>query len=525
MAFTPGRGSPLTRRWLFRIAAILLSLTPLLGVEIGLRLLGLGRATDFDDPAVGFSSIQPLFVLNDEGDRYEIPRSRRLCFEPQDFPAIKPPSEFRIFCLGGSTAQGRPYSIPTAFPTWLELALGAADPSRSWRVVNCGGISYASYRLLPILKEVLAYQPDLILLYIGDNEFLEDRAFAEHKSRPLWLRRAEGTAGRFRLYNLIRGQVHRATEPEAVRPILPAEVDALLDYKGGLEAYHRNDAQRAAVIADYAANLHRMIALCRERKVPVILACPACNLETPPFKSEHKPGLSAARRQRFDALWEEARSHYDRSLPKAVEILNRAAAIDDEHAGLMSVLGRSLQSLGRHNEARAALIQACDWDVCPLRILSPMRQEVRRIAEATGTPFVDAFALFAGKSPGGIPGYAWLVDHVHPTIPGNQLLASAFFETMRREGWVHPTTGWQARRDVVYAARLAALDTFYYLKADQRLHNLEAWARGRAERDRSQGPIGIDYARWVEEDPRGDKKSPASKAVSEEAGPAAGASP
>ena len=31
----------------------------------------------------------------------------------------------------------------------LELSLRAARPEREWDVINCGGVSYASYRLVP----------------------------------------------------------------------------------------------------------------------------------------------------------------------------------------------------------------------------------------------------------------------------------------------------------------------------------------------------------------------------------------
>ena len=162
---------------LFRVAAVLLGLLPLLGCEITLRMLGLGKPTDFNDPFVGFSDIHPLFVLNDDIGRYEIPKSRQTHFQPESFAADKPADEFRVFVLGGSTVQGRPWSIETSFTTWLELNLNAADPSRKYEVVNCGGVSYASYRLVPILQEVLhsdpggglRYQPDLIVFCEGQD--------------------------------------------------------------------------------------------------------------------------------------------------------------------------------------------------------------------------------------------------------------------------------------------------------------------------------------------------------------------
>ncbi len=64
--------------------------------------------------------------------------------------------------LGGSTVQGHPFSVETSFTTWLELSLKAADPSRHWRVVNCAGVSYATYREAIVVKELLGYKPDLL---------------------------------------------------------------------------------------------------------------------------------------------------------------------------------------------------------------------------------------------------------------------------------------------------------------------------------------------------------------------------
>src|SRR5262249_61251249 len=97
-------------------------------------------------------------------------------FRPDSFAAKKSPHEFRVFCLGGSTVQGEPFEIETAFTTWLELSLQAADPERKFDVINCGGVSYATYRLVPVLQEVAGHQPDLIIFFEGHNEFLEDRA-------------------------------------------------------------------------------------------------------------------------------------------------------------------------------------------------------------------------------------------------------------------------------------------------------------------------------------------------------------
>src|SRR3954464_5331092 len=174
---------PFWKGLLFRAVAIGLGLLPLVACELTLRALGTGKPTEFNDPFVGFSDIHPLFVLNEQTGHYEIPKSRQSHFQPDGFSAEKSPDEFRIFVLGGSTVQGRPWSIETSFTTWLELNLNASDRAHRYDVVNCGGVSYATYRLIPILQEVLNYQPDLIVFCEGHNEFLEDRSYAPLKAQ------------------------------------------------------------------------------------------------------------------------------------------------------------------------------------------------------------------------------------------------------------------------------------------------------------------------------------------------------
>src|SRR4051812_28968707 len=222
---------PLGKTLLFRALAIAVGLMPLVMCELALRSLGVGRPSDSNDPFVGFSDIHPLFVLNRQSGQYEIPKSRQTHFQPDSFLADKPANEFRIFVLGGSTVQGRPWSIETSFTTWLELHLNAADSSRHYEVVNCGGVSYATYRLIPVLQEVLHYQPDLVIFCEGHNEFLEDRSYAPVKARPAGVNWAIRQVSRLHTYNLLRQSVlgaRAATEASSSQPqvVLGPEVDA-----------------------------------------------------------------------------------------------------------------------------------------------------------------------------------------------------------------------------------------------------------------------------------------------------------
>ncbi len=409
-----GGASPVSarRRWVFRLAALLLGLLPLVGFEAACVVFDWGRPSLHDDPFVGFRAVKPLFVPSDDGTRMEIPKARQVYFCADSFAAQKADDEFRIFCLGGSSVQGSPFHIQTAFSTWLEISLKAAEPTRTWRVVNCGGVSYASYRLVPILQEVLDYEPDLIIVYTGHNEFLEARTLDHVAAQGALVNESIELASRLRTFTLLREGYLRlqgisSQDPPAGRPVLPTEVETLLDYRGGLEQYHLDDAWHASVIGQYEFNLRRMVRMARERGVPIWLVNPPCNLrDCPPFKAEHDPKLPAEAVDRWDALIESAhrhlrREHYDPY--QALSEFRQACQLDARHAGAFYSLAQCLESLEKLDEAKAAYQQAKELDVCPLRILQPMNEVVLKVADESDLPLLDAVALFESVSANGIP--------------------------------------------------------------------------------------------------------------------------
>ncbi|MBI3465320.1 MAG: SGNH/GDSL hydrolase family protein [Planctomycetes bacterium] len=478
------------KTWLFRTAAVLIGLSPLVACEAVLTAFDWGRPSWYDDPFVGFSAVYPLFELDESGTRYEIPRSRRAYFRPESFASQKAANEYRIFCLGESTTQGSPYGIETSYTTWLELALTAADPSRQWEIVNCGGISYASYRLVPILDEVLQHQPDMIVIYVGQNEFLEDRTFHHVKQMPRALSAAHEQLARLRTYTLFRSAALDLTgrsreHLEKDKPVLRAEVDALLDYRGGLAQYHRDEKWREGVVRQYEFNLRKLAAMCRDAGVPLIFCNPVCNLrDCPPFKCQHRDNIAPAERERFNQLLDEARAVYATDRHQALAMLREAAKIDDRHAAVHYELGKFFEDLGMRDEARAAFIRAKEEDVCPLRILECMNEIVLDVARDTRTPLIDVRAMFDARSRSGIPGDDWLVDHVHPSFEGHQLIANALAEKLIAQRVLTPRSDWETVRQARYRDHLASLPAFYFLEGQERLRGQTMWAQGRARRER-----------------------------------------
>jgi len=472
-------------RWVaFRLAALGVVLLPLVLLEVALRLFVAPPPVELGDPYVSFSGVSRLFVLDGDGRRYVTSESRLQGFRRQWFGARKQPGALRIFCLGGSTVQGRPYSVETSFTSWLELDLEAAMPGADHEVVNCGGISYASYRLVPILREVLEYEPDLVVIYMGHNEFLEDRTYAVLKRMPRRVLALHRVLLHLRSYSLASHYLRRRQEAEtgagSGKTVLGEKVKTKLDFENGLASYHRDEQWRQGVIEHFRHNVETMVRLCRAAGVPVILANPVCNLkDCPPFKSEHRAGLSEQQRRRLVELQREARALDWSDVGGKIELLEQAVKLDDRHAGLLYWLGRCYARLGRRGQAKEYFVAAREQDVCPLRIIAPMQDAIREIADEYHVALLDVEKLIAERTDDGIPGDEWLLDHVHPSIAGHQLIADALFDLMERMGLVEPVDGWRQAREELWRRRLESLDPTYFTHAAGRLKSLTEWSRGR----------------------------------------------
>ncbi|MEY2881261.1 MAG: hypothetical protein RLZZ15_3641 [Verrucomicrobiota bacterium] len=469
------------RRAWFRVAAVLVGLAPLVALEIALRLLDVARPAAAD-PAAGFGAAPPLFER--QGDVWRTARARAPFIAPQEFPAEKPRGGRRAFFFGGSTVFGHPYLGDTAFPKWLELELAARDPARAWQAINCGGISYASYRIAPMVREVLRHQPDLIVVATGHNEFLEDRTYHVEKNRSAlgaWLRRRAAALHTLALARRIfsRENATPSSADPAGDAALTPHVNTRLDYESGYASYRRDEGWERDVAAQYEESLHQIVADCWAAGVPLLLVRLGSNLrDCPPYKSEHRAGLPPTAETDWQAAFDVATATEKTDPARALRLYQEAAAIDGEHALLNFRIARLLDRLGRAAEARAFFERARDTDICPLRITAPLERALLSVARETATPLVDAAAVIAARCPDGLAGNDWYVDHVHPTIGGHQLIARTIAAELHARDWVAGAADWpEAARVKTYAAHLATLGPAYFADGRRRVGWLENWAK------------------------------------------------
>jgi len=456
------------------------------GLELALRVVGVRPILATEDPFVGFESKIPLFVERFQPDGatvMETAENKRSLFNKQTFPKHKPRGTYRIFCLGGSTTYGRPYNDETAFSGWLRAFLPVADTSHPWEVINAGGISYASYRVALLMEELVRYEPDLFIIYSGHNEFLEERTYRDILETPSWVTSVASQLGRTSIYTIFR-KVYEAGGEKTVRPqdgryMLPGEVNAILDNAVGLKEYHRDDTLQQKVIEHYKYNLARLVDFSRSIGAGVVMVTPASNLkDCSPFKSEHKKGLSPDQINRFQILVDRAKHLADSGkLTEELSVLSEAEQIDDRYASLHYRKGCIFYEAGRYEEAKQSLQRARDEDVCPLRALTLMVDIVRQVAVEKNVSLVDFAADMDRRSAHAITDEQCFLDHVHPTIEGNRLLALALVDTLAKMDIVHPVSSWnEAAVQAVVDSVEGRIDDKAHAEALVKLSKVLNWA-------------------------------------------------
>ena len=126
------------------------------------------RPVDF---GVGFNKESRLFVPSPRAPGTMVVRQEKLKhFRPQEFPLKKAPGTLRIVIMGGSSV----YLLEEELPVLKKnLSDSLADRYDNVEIINAGGISYGSHRLVILIQEFLQYEPDMVLLYTGHNELGE----------------------------------------------------------------------------------------------------------------------------------------------------------------------------------------------------------------------------------------------------------------------------------------------------------------------------------------------------------------
>lgn len=409
----------------------------LAGAELILRAVGYGHAPGFwrkEKDASGQTWIRENWWVTAPFFAPELAR------RPQPFrvPETKAPENFRIFVLGSSAAMGDPepsFSIARV----LETMLRAAYPKVHFEVINASVTAINSHVVRGIAEDCAKLQPDLFIVYEGNNEVIGP--FGPGTVFTPVLRSSDAIRAAIFLRGLRLGQALTAVARRARGPAgAPEDWDGMQMF---LQHEIAADDPRLQVTENlFADNLRAIVRAGQQSGANVILATVLTNQKDfAPFQSRHRTGLTAEQVANAEAALRAGRGALARSeWIEAEKTLRASLAIDDAFAETHFWLGRALLRQNRNEEAKTELQRALDLDVLRFRTDSRLNETIRRVARDSGgaAELADLAQAAGVESPGGVVGDELLYEHVHLSLRGAYLVARQLFsqvsEDLRRRG-------------------------------------------------------------------------------------------
>ncbi len=352
-------------------------------IEIGLRLFGYQEDT------------QELFIEVESNPDYLVANTKFIeryfpAFVPQVAPNAfkkeKTSNTFRVFVFGGSSAVGFPYNFYYSFADQLEQKLLLYTEGVNIEIVNLGMTAVNSYVIHDLSERVEKYEPDVVIIYAGHNEYYGSFGAASTqfsivnnvgiKRLILWLKD-------WRLYQFMESLFPVDAGEKGDRRTMMAKVVKHADIKQDSEIF--NDG-----IEQFEANLGDVISRFTSTDIPVFIGTIASNLKDQDPLSYSQNALLA---------FEE---------------------------------GQTLFAAGDTAKALEKFIQAKEYDEVRFRAPNAINEVIKGFADVEHVHIVDIEDALRQHSQSGIEDASLFIDHLHPNFQGHFIMADVFYEQISK---------------------------------------------------------------------------------------------
>lgn len=431
-----------------RIFFVIMLVLPILIIgtlELGLRLIHYGPDLSlFVEKEIYGTTYK---VMNPLVKARYFPKSALALETTTDyFKVPKPQGTFRIFCLGGSTVVGFPYWRNASFASFLQQRLSKLFPERKIEVINLGMTAVNSYTVLDIAKELPNYEPDLIIVYDGHNEFYGGLGVASNLtiSSSRWITMLYLQIIHSKVFLLIRETINglksliggSSDKPSRNLTLELLAKDKYIPY--GSELY--KEAENT-----FKLNMYDLCSICRNHNIPVILSTQVSNLrDMPPFASIESKELSAENKEVLSKHLASGMLAWNKkNWKEALEEFRAVIKIDSQYAFAHFKIADCLKMIGRIDEARSEYFKARDYDQLRFRTSSDFNNLIRQMEDNTTVGVVDMEQLFIAQSPDSLTGNEILLEHVHPNSYGYFLMAKGYASVMSKRGILFSHEEWK----------------------------------------------------------------------------------
>jgi tetratricopeptide (TPR) repeat protein len=360
----------------------------------------------------------------------------KLLPSPEFFLVSKPPGTFRIFCLGESTTIGFPYRYNAAFSSFLRDRLKTVFPSRSIEVVNLGITATNSYTVLDMTKDLMNYEPDLLVIYDGHNEFygVLGAASNDHIAPARWMTLLYLRMLHLRTFQLVKNTVFEIKNIIAKPPTDNTNRSTLMEQVArGKNIPYGSDVYKNG-IAVFQENLKELSDQCRNRNIPLIISTQVSNIrDQSPFISNNSPGISEKQRNEFQQFYTRGLEFQSKGLlDSAITCFQSSIALDTLYADIHYRLAQCLDVKGRKQEAYPEYILARDYDELRFRTDSRFNNLIRSMDDRKCSFVADIEEVFKSHSQDSLVGHNLILEHVHPNTRGHFFIAKEYASLMRK---------------------------------------------------------------------------------------------
>ncbi|MBU2493161.1 MAG: hypothetical protein KJ571_11100 [Bacteroidetes bacterium] len=380
---------------LFYIILFLLPAVFLILIEITLLLFDYG-----DNPEEWVSLSNDIEILNPDISKRYFSGINNPPFSTESFLLKhKPDNSFRVIVLGASSGAGYPYQNSASFSKYIRKYLRLSYPDNTIEVANVSMAAVNSYTMLDLLPGIIEKKPDLILIYLGHNEYYGALG--------------AGSAQSFVSSRLLTKFVLKINEFRTVQFIknILMKISGSMIKSGGTDdgtlmaqvasekLIELNSEIYAKGLDQFEGNMRDIFSICKEAGVNVIIGTLASNVkDQAPFNPVKNSSFPPA----------------DKVYDSALIAMNKSD----------------------YPAADSLFTYAKDLDGLRFRAPEKINEIITTLAKEYGFISADIKKEMKLKSLNNIIGNDLMTDHLHPNIHGYQIIGKSFLKEMLKNGFL-----------------------------------------------------------------------------------------
>lgn len=399
---------------LLKLSSFFLVLSFFAAIEILVRIIFPAKPTD------SMIDLGPINLFSKEiiqGETwYRISNKNAYSNRNVLFKEKKEKDQVRVICLGGSASAGWPHPPSEIYSRYLEKSLQKLYPAKKVEVINCSAHGFASYRIRQVFKTIIPLQPDAVIVWCGNNEFLESRNYKTSDLKNFLIK----VRNNFRALQLVRQFLtkHQFDDtPDVAQTFWKKVNEESLELRSNPKQYEK-------VKEHYRRSMEDIVEEAKHNNIGLMLMTVPVNLRDWEPNVSYL-GLNGTDSVRWGKEFKDGKKKYLTSkYSEAVASFTRAYKIAPLHAETYFWLARAYENINDSTAALHYYVKAKDQDYNPFRAITDFNNTLRTITKKNSeVVLLDMEQLMNTYALRGIPGFDLFLDYVHPTKEGNMVIA------------------------------------------------------------------------------------------------------